>query len=429
MHSAKTLRGRVDLPGDKSISHRSVMLSAIASGNCSITNFATSVDCISTINCFRQLGVSIEQQGTSLNVVGRGKLGLRKASGPLDCGNSGTTMRLISGIVAGQSFETTLIGDGSLSRRPMRRIIEPLTAMGAHIESSSGTAPLRITGGRLHPITYEMPVASAQVKSSILLAGLFADGRTTVVESSPTRDHTERMLQGFGINVRTESRTDGKTEISVAGNSELYATNIEVPGDISSAAFFIVAAACLPASEIRLVNVGINPSRSAILNAVREFGVSIELENIREATSEPVADLIVRGGIAQRLGPNVLCGGIIANLIDEIPILAVLGTQLKDGLEVRDAAELRIKESDRIASVVSNLRLFGADVEEFDDGFKVMRSDLKGTRVPSFGDHRIAMAFAVAGLIASGTTEIENAECVEISFPGFFQTLAEVVRQ
>jgi len=405
------------------------MLSAISNGQCLISNFATSVDCLSTIKCFRQLGVLIDQDGNRLKVDGVGKRGLRHASGPLDCGNSGTTMRLISGILAGQQFESTLIGDESLSKRPMRRIIEPLTEMGAHIESSDGNAPLRISGGRLKPIRYEMPVASAQVKSSVLLAGLFADGSTQVIEASPTRDHTERMLRGFGVDVTTETIADGLTEISLSGDAELSARHIQVPGDISSAAFFIVAAACLPGSELRIVNVGINPTRSAIIDTVREFGVSVELGNVREATGEPVADLVVRGGVTQNAEPNLLHGSVIPNLIDEIPILAVLGSQLPGGMEVRGASELRTKESDRITSIVTNLRLMGAHVEEFEDGFKVARSDLQGARVSSFGDHRIAMAFAVAGLLATGETEIGDPDCVEISFPNFFSALAEVVEQ
>ena len=338
-------------------------------------------------------------------------------------------MRLISGILAGQQFESTLIGDESLSKRPMRRIIEPLTEMGAHIESSDGNAPLRISGGRLKPIRYEMPVASAQVKSSVLLAGLFADGSTQVIEATPTRDHTERMLRGFGVDVTTETIADGLTEISLSGDAELSARDIQVPGDISSAAFFIVAAACLLASELRIVNVGINRTRSAIIDTVREFGVSVELSNIREATGEPVADLVVRGGVTQNAEPNLLQGSVIPNLIDEIPILAVLGSQLPGGMEVRGASELRTKESDRITSIVTNLRLMGAHVEEFEDGFKVARSDLQGARVSSFGDHRIAMAFAVAGLLATGETEIDDPACVEISFPNFFSALAGVVEQ
>jgi 3-phosphoshikimate 1-carboxyvinyltransferase len=355
---------------------------------------------------------------------------LRRTREQLDCGNSGTTMRLMAGILAGQSFDSILTGDESLCGRPMRRIIEPLSAMGAQIESIDGKAPLKIAGGQLRPIRYEMPVASAQVKSCTLLAALYADGRTTVIQSTPTRDHTERMLRGFGIDVLVEAGPAGASEISVAGNSELRGSDVQGPGDISSAAFFIVAGACLAGSELRLKNVGVNPTRSAIINAGRQFGLSIELEDRREATGEPVADLLIRGGFEKKGDiENRLSGGIIANLIDEIPILAVLGTQLEGGLEVRDASELRVKESDRIASIVNNLRQMGAEVEEFEDGFRVMRSNLKGARIESFGDHRIAMAFAVAALLADGETEIVGAGCADVSFPGFFEVLAEVTER
>jgi 3-phosphoshikimate 1-carboxyvinyltransferase len=427
---AKHICGSVTLPGDKSISHRAVMLASIAEGRSHVRNFATSADCASTIGCFRQLGISIEQTGLELEILGTGKRGLRRTREQLDCGNSGTTMRLMAGILAGQSFDSILTGDESLCGRPMRRIIEPLSAMGAQIESIDGKAPLKIAGGQLRPIRYEMPVASAQVKSCTLLAALYADGRTTVIQSTPTRDHTERMLRGFGIDVLVEAGPAGASEISVAGNSELRGSDVQVPGDISSAAFFIVAAACLAGSELRLKNVGVNPTRSAIINAGRQFGLSIELEDRREATGEPVADLLIRGGFEKKGDiENRLSGGIIANLIDEIPILAVLGTQLEGGLEVRDASELRVKESDRIASIVNNLRQMGAEVEEFEDGFRVMRSNLKGARIESFGDHRIAMAFAVAALLADGETEIVGAECADVSFPGFFEVLAEVAHR
>ena len=405
------------------------MLASIANGESRIGNFATSSDCASTIECFRRMGVIIGRDGNHVVVAGKGKRGLTAAAGPLDCGNSGTTMRLMSGILAGQPFESILTGDESLRSRPMTRVIEPLTKMGASIESVDGRAPLTIRGGRLSAIKYELPVASAQVKSCALLAGLYAEGRTTVIEPTPTRDHTERMLRGFGIEVATTELDNGRREISLDCDADLNATDLFIPGDISSAAFFLVAAACLRGSKLRLVNVGVNPTRAAVLDALRRFGARIEVQNYRESSGEPVADLVVRSGIDESgSGDNILKGDIIANLIDEIPILAVLGTQLENGLEIRDARELRVKESDRIASIVKNLRAMNADIEEFDDGFRVGRSELKGAAVDSFGDHRIAMAFAVAGLVAEGVTEIAKAECAAVSFPAFFEVLSEVTQ-
>lgn len=421
------MMGEIRLPGDKSVSHRAVMLASIADGESRITNFATSADCVSTIDCFKQLGVEIERSGSEITVSGKGKRGLTASTNPLDCGNSGTTIRLMSGILAGQSFGSILTGDRSLRSRPMQRVIEPLTAMGVSIESTDGKAPLTIRGGRLNAITYELPVASAQVKSCTLLAGLYADDRTTVVESTPTRDHTERMLRGFGVDVAVIEKADLR-EISIDGEARLQSTEVNVPGDISSAAFFLVAAACLQGSELRLVNVGINPTRSAVLDVLRQFGTRVETQNYRESSGEPVADLVVIGGINQTNTDNTLRGGVIASLIDEIPILAILGTQLKNGLEIRNAGELRVKESDRIASIIKNLRAMGADVEEFDDGFRVGRSQLKGAKVNSFGDHRIAMAFAIAGLLADGKSEIIDAECAGVSYPAFFEVLSEAAR-
>jgi len=420
---AHRLSGEIAVPGDKSISHRAVMLGSISEGTTYISNFATSADCASTVECFRQLGVKINKSGNDVAVSGVGKSGLRAASDPLDCGNSGTTMRLMAGILAGQSFESTLTGDESLRGRPMGRVIGPLTAMGAEITSADGKAPITIRGvGRLSGIRYEPPVASAQVKSCTLLAGLYASGVTTVVEHIPTRDHTERMLRGFGVDV-----TVNKNEISISGNAKLTAVDISVPGDISSAAFFMVAAACLPGSNLTLRRVGINPTRAAVIHVLQSLGANIIIDDRTEAAGEPVADIVVKGGLGKRQSEsNVLRGEIIANLIDEIPIVAVLGTQLSDGIEVRDARELRVKESDRIRSVVTNLQLMGADIEEFDDGFRVARSELRSAVVDSHGDHRIAMAFAVAGLLATGETEIRGAECSAVSYPDYFADLRRV---
>ncbi|HSU26170.1 MAG TPA: 3-phosphoshikimate 1-carboxyvinyltransferase, partial [Pyrinomonadaceae bacterium] len=405
---ANRLTGEIMLPGDKSISHRSVMMGSIAEGETRISNFATSADCASTIECFRGLGISIERDGGDVTVDGKGKHGLEKPNSPLDCGNSGSTMRLVAGILAGQPFDSVLTGDESLRSRPMKRIIDPLTAMGGQIESQDGRAPLTIRGRKMTGIEYRPPVASAQIKSCVLLAGLFADGQTTVVETTPTRDHTEIMLRQFGVDIDVRSQVDAM-RISVSGDAKLRGTSVNVPGDISSAAFFMVAAASLAGSRLKLVNVGLNPTRSAVIDLLRRLGANVTVERYSHSVGEAAGDVIIEGGIEGGGSANVLSGPIIANVIDELPVLAVLGTQLEHGLEVRDARELRVKESDRIASVVINLKKMGADVEEFDDGFRVARSRLTGADVDSFGDHRIAMAFAVAGLLADGETTISGA--------------------
>jgi len=427
---ARSLHGTVNLPGDKSISHRAAMLAAIAVGDTRIKNFSTAEDCRTTIKCLEQLGVSFTHDGPDVLVTGVGKTGLRGAEKPLDCGNSGTTARLLAGILAGQAFDSVLTGDGSLSRRPMNRIIEPLTAMGAKIESDNGCLPMRICGGReLRGVEHELPMASAQVKSCVLLAGLFANGKTTVAERSPTRDHSGRMLRWFGVNVETADATAGD-RISVTGDSVLSARDVNVPADMSSAAFFIMAAACLKGSDVLIPNVGLNPTRTAVLNVLRDLGADVQISMANEICNEPRGSVRVRGGLAG--SPNSkqirLAGDIIAKVIDEMPILAVLGTQLEGGIEIRDAAELRHKESDRISAMVENLRRMNASVEEFPDGIKVERSNLIGAGVDPSGDHRIAMALAVAGLLAEGETEILAAECSNISFPGFFETLLAVVK-
>jgi len=427
---AKNLRGTINLPGDKSISHRAVMFSAMAEGETRVENFATSADCASTLSCFEQLGVEIRRDGQTVFVKGVGKNGFQASEKPLDCGNSGTTMRLLSGILAGQNFDSVLIGDESLSSRPMKRVIEPLSLMNARIEATEMRAPLKIFGTNpLKAISFEPKVASAQVKSCVLLAGLNADGKTSVLEKTPTRDHTERMLRWFGVRVEETETGDGKL-ISVSGEAVLKAKDLLVPSDVSSAAFFLVAAACLKGSEIVLPNVGLNPTRRAIVEVLKDFGAKIEIYNEKEIGNEPIADLRVigNGNLQPKVSSNVLRGKIIANLIDEIPILAVFGTQLEGGIEIREASELRVKESDRIKSVVENLRKMGAIVEEFEDGLRVEKSYLKGAIVNSFGDHRIAMAFAVAALFADGETEIIDAECAAVSFPSFFEILRNVAK-
>ena len=423
---ARRLEGTVNLPGDKSISHRAAMLASIAKGTSRISNFAASEDCSSTLRCLEGLGVEIRRDGTSVEVIGRGKNGLLAPRAPLDCGNSGTTMRLLSGILAGQPCESTLIGDESLSRRPMKRIIGPLTEMGAEIEATDGHAPLTISGrSPLKPLNFELPVASAQLKSCVLLAGLYANGETAVIETEPTRDHTERMLRAFGVDVAIREGGE-RRRIMISGSSVLTATDLQVPSDVSSAAFFLVASACLAGSRIEMPGVGLNPTRTGVIDVLRSFGASIDTADERISGGEPIGTLIVSGD--GRLGArlNKVSGGIIANLIDEVPILAVFGTQVEGGIEIRDAGELRVKESDRIAAVAENLRRMGAEVQEFEDGLKVERSRLKGASIDSFGDHRIAMAFAVAGLFADGETEIRGAECAAVSFPGFFDVLSSV---
>lgn len=427
---AESINGIITLPGDKSISHRVAMIAAMAVGETRMDNFARSVDCTSTLECFEALGVEIRREGDTVFVKGVGKTGFARPSVPLDCGNSGTTMRLFAGILAGQDFESILTGDESLRKRPMKRVIEPLELMGAVIDSNDGNAPLTISGKPpLRAIEYELPVASAQIKSCVLLAGLNSDGKTSVTETVQTRDHTERMLRWFGADVVIDTSEAGSS-ITVSGDAVLTARDFVIPSDISSAAFFMAAAACLKGSDVTLTNVGFNPSRRAIYDVLQGLGANIEILETKDECNEPVATLRIRGGLRpdEKLSTPVLSGSIIANLIDEIPVLAILGTQLEDGIEIRDAAELRVKESDRIAAIVENLKRMGANITESADGLRVERSDLKGAVVNSFGDHRIAMAFAIAGLLADGETDIRGAECAGISFPGFFETLAAVVK-
>ncbi len=438
---ANYLKGKIRLPGDKSISHRAAILASMATGETCVENFATSADCASTLDCLKNLGVEIRQEDSTIFVRGVGKNGFSKPAKELDCGNSGTTMRLLAGVLAGQNFDSVLVGDESLSKRPLRRIIEPLTQMGANIESKNGCAPLKIYGvNPLEAISYKLPVASAQVKSCILLAGLNASSESRIrnpkseIERPTSRNHTELMLRYLGAAVEEKyvASEDGFVqEISIDGaNSKLIAKDLNVPSDVSSAAFFLVAAACLKNSEIVLENVGLNPTRTAILEVLQLFGADIEVLNQKEICNEIVGDVLVRGreNLSPQTSSNLIEGDIIANLIDEIPILAVFATQIENGLEVRGAAELRVKESDRIAATVENLRRMNTTVEEFPDGFRVEKSDLKGATIDSFGDHRIAMAFAVAALFANGETEIIGAESAGVSFPEFFQTLAAVVK-
>ena len=444
---ARRLRGRLRLPGDKSISHRAALLAALARGRSEITNFSTSADCASTLACLAALGVPIEREGTTVRVEGAGKSDgatiFDPPLAPLDCGNSGTTMRLLAGVLAGQPFTSTLTGDESLSRRPMRRVTGPLELMGARVGTEDGHAPLVVEGrSPLHPIEYETPVASAQVKSCVLLAGLFAGGRTRVTEPHAlTRDHTERMLRWFGAHVETghATRDDGSTAhvATVEGLRAFGARDFGVPGDISSAAFMASAAALLPGSDLCLEGVGLNPTRSRFLDTLVMLGADARVEDERDVCNEPVGAVRVRGpqGFAEPLDRGrpalPLRGEMIAQLIDELPVLAVVGTQVEGGIEIREARELRVKESDRIRTTVENLRAMGAEVEEFEDGLRVHgRARLSGARLDAHGDHRIAMAFTVAALLAEGETEIVGAEeCVAVSFPEFFPLLESVTER
>ncbi|HZH31426.1 MAG TPA: 3-phosphoshikimate 1-carboxyvinyltransferase [Pyrinomonadaceae bacterium] len=438
---ARRLSGRVRVPGDKSISHRAAIIAALAGagGRSRLANYSTSADCASTLDCLGALGVRIERAGDRVSIEGAGTRLAHAPRAALDCGNSGTSMRLLAGLLAGQPFTSTLTGDDSLRTRPMRRIIEPLELMGARVSSAEGSAPLTVEGrAPLAPIRYVLPVASAQVKSCVLLAGLNASGRTEVVEArGATRDHTERLLALFGADVRTELKDDGGRRVpcvSLETPASLHARDCNIAGDISSAAFFLVAAALLPDSDLTLAEVGLNETRTAILDTLRGLGADTSVNDKRVESGEEVGELRVRGhdgALAPATdGANVLGGELIAGLIDELPILCVLGTQVEGGLEIRDAAELRVKETDRIGAMVKNLRALGAEVEEYPDGLRVGgRTRLRGARLESFGDHRIAMACAVAALICEGESELAGAEAVAVSFPEFFQMLESVTER
>lgn len=413
------LRGELTVPGDKSISHRAVMFGALARGTTEVTNFLQGADCLSTIDCFRRLGIEIDITPEKILVHGKGLHGLQAPLEMLDTGNSGTTTRLISGILAGQCFETILNGDSSIQSRPMKRIMEPLAQMGADIVSinGNGCAPLRIRpAASLHGISYQSPVASAQVKSCILLAGLYADTPTSVTEPQLSRNHTELMLSGFGADVRTE----GNTAV-IRPEPDLRAMKLKVPGDISSAAYFIAAALTVPDSELLIKNVGINPTRDGILRVLREMGADISLQNKKISGGEPTADLLVK---YSSLKGTIIGGALIPTLIDELPVIAVLAALAEGTTIIRDAAELKVKESNRIDTVAAALTAMGAHVQATDDGMIIDGGyPLHGAVVDSHLDHRIAMSFAVAALAADGETEITGADCVRISYPDFYETL------
>ena len=411
------LCGTRQVPGDKSISHRALMIGAIADGTSEVHDCSRAADPMSTLSCIKQLGIHIKDRGAQIVIHGKGRHGLRLPTAPLDAGNSGTTMRLLSGILAGQKFPSVLRGDSSLSLRPMKRVIDPLRLMGANIHGTdTNTAPLIIEQvDQLHGMRYELPVPSAQVKSSLLFAGLFADNTTTIIEKSQTRDHTERML---GLETKNEN---GSLSIEVHANVKIGGKQFIVPGDISAAAFLLSAGLIVPGSNLRIQNIGLNPTRRRILDLFRSMGGSIQIDNERIIEGEPIGDLIVQ---YSELKSNLdLHGAAVVDLIDEIPILSVTALFAEGSFQIHDARELRMKETDRISAIVNNLRLLGCEVEEYEDGFAFEgRKKYSGTMLPSYGDHRIAMAFGIAGIRIQNVT-IQDTECVDISFPGFWKEL------
>ena len=418
MYNTNPLHGELMIPGDKSISHRSVMFASLAKGTSHIKGFLPGADCLSTIHCFRQMGIEIYQEESMVTVTGQGMRGLKKPKSILDCGNSGTTTRLISGILAGQNFTSTLTGDESIQKRPMKRIILPLTQMGASIASlrDNGCAPLQITGRPLHGITYHSPVASAQVKSAILLAGLYAEGETSVIEPSVSRNHTEIMLKAFGADVSCHDTT-----ASVHHTDELFASNIEVSGDISSAAYFIVAALMIPNSDIILHNVGINPTRDGLLRAIEMMGGKIEILSIKNEDTEAIADLHIK---SQNLHGATFGGDIIPAMIDEIPALAALACFAEGETIIKDAEELKVKESNRIKVMVEELSKMGAQIEETEDGMIIHgKHSLHSAQIDSHKDHRIAMTFSILSRAIGQDLPIIDKDCVKISYPNFYEHL------
>ena len=420
---ARRLQGRLSVPGDKSIAHRYALFAALADGPSLLHNFAPGADCRSTLNCLRRLGVPVEEgPAGTVTLLGRGLGQLRSPEGPLDAGNSGTTMRLLSGVLAGHPFSSTVVGDASLSRRPMRRVIEPLERMGARLEAAGGHAPLTIHGARLRGIAHRSETPSAQVKSAILLAGLHADGVTSVTEPAATRDHTERALAAFGGHAIV-----GELTVSVAGGQRLRGQTLTVPGDFSSAAFWLVAAAALPGSRVEIEQVGLNPTRSGLLDVLRRFGARVAVEPTAGEAGEPRGTVVVEG---DRMGTIEITPEEVPGLIDELPAIAALAAHGGE-VTVRGAAELRVKESDRISALVAGFRALGIDADELGDGFVVRGasgSRPTGGVADARGDHRMAMAFAIAALAAEGPSTIDGARVVDISYPGFFETLERLVQ-
>jgi 3-phosphoshikimate 1-carboxyvinyltransferase len=419
----------MEVPGDKSISHRSAILAALAQGRSEISHYSAAADCQSTLDCLASLGVGVEKigrnGGAQIAITGSGVDGLQASRRPLDAGNSGTTMRLLAGMLAGQRFDSTLTGDSSLRQRPMRRVIEPLERMGARIQARQANfAPLDIKGTALKPIQYTLPVASAQVKSAVLLAGLFAEGETSIEEPVPTRDHTEVALQEFGANIRRAGHM-----VTISGWPKLHARQVLVPGDLSSAVFLMGAALVLGGSHVVIRNVGLNPTRSAVLDVLGSWGAALNIVALRGESGELIGDVSIRHA---EISGGSLSGELIAQLIDELPMLAVLGPYTEQGVEIRDAAELRVKESDRIAVLADNLRRMGASVEERPDGLRIegkSHGRLHGAEIDPRGDHRMAMAFSVAALGAESDSTIRDSECVGISYPDFFEVLDGTVER
>ncbi len=420
--SARNVLGSLRMPGDKSISHRYAMLAALAAGRSRFENFAPGADCSSTLQCVQSLGCRVERSDDGAVVVEGVGPQLQAPSGVLDCGNSGSTMRMLSGILAAQLFASELIGDGSLSKRPMKRIIDPLSQMGAQIDSDNGHAPLRITGTKLHGIDYRLPVASAQVKTCLLFAGLLAEGTTTIAEPHATRDHGELALRAFGAEL-----TRSRNMVSIAGGQKLHSLEAYVPGDSSSAAFFLCAAAIFPESNLVIDGVLLNPTRSALLDVLTAMGCRISMLRVEEQHGELVGTIVLMAGNGRHV---LVAGAQTALLIDELPVLAAIAPFTAGGLEVRDAAELRVKESDRLSAVTRNLEAMGAEVEQTSDGWRIPGNQhLHGAEIESFHDHRIAMAFAIAALRAEGETVIHDADCVAISYPAFFDDLERITER
>jgi 3-phosphoshikimate 1-carboxyvinyltransferase len=421
----RTIGGAIAVPGDKSISHRYGILAALAEGRSELRNYSTAADCRSTLDCLRGLGVRVEAGEEWVAITGTGLDGLKAPRAPLDAGNSGTTMRLLAGVLAGQMFASTLIGDGSLRRRPMGRVIEPLAQMGAHITAREGEfAPLEIRGGALRPIEYTLPLPSAQVKSAVLLAGLFAAGETTVNEPARTRDHLEVALTEFGANLVRSGQS-----VRLCGRPRLGARNLAVPGDLSAAVFFLAAALLLSDSDLVVHGVGLNPTRTTVLDFLASMGAPISLVSVAMNNGELAGDIAIRHA---PLSGGEISGAAVAAMIDELPMLAALGPYTEHGIEIRDARELRVKESDRIAVLAENLRRMGAQVDERPDGLRVAgrsAGPLHGAEIDPRGDHRMAMAFAVAALGARGESVIRNAECAAVSFPQFFSLLNQTVER
>lgn len=421
--NVRRLRGQINIPGDKSISHRAVMFGAIAEGKTTIANFLSGEDCLSTISCFRSLGVDIRtDEDDKIVIYGNGFAGLKEPGDVLNVGNSGTTIRLLLGILSGRPFFSVLNGDDSIRRRPMTRVTKPLARMGAVIDGREGGefAPLAVRGGNLKGMEYNLPVASAQVKSSLLFAGMQAEGETTIIEPSKTRDHTERMIKRFGGDVAVDG-----LRVTVKGGQTLYGTDIYVPGDISSAAFFLVAGAVVPDSEVILKNVGLNPTRTGIIDVMKQMGTDLEIIHMHDDQFEPSGDIRIR---TSSLKGTEIGGKMIPRLIDEIPIIALLATQAEGTTIIRDAEELKVKESNRIDTVVNELTKLGAEIEAIDDGMIIHGpARLKGGTVDSHGDHRIGMMLAIAALICDGPVHLANPEAIAISYPEFFTHLQNIM--